>query len=61
MIGSALVLISKTDFWLKLGHSALDRASVFGWISKEKKRGSPPTPCHFRQAADLPKMTRNRW
>ena len=37
MIGSALVLISKTDFWLKLGQSALDRATVFGWISKKKK------------------------
>ena len=39
MIGCAFVLISKTDFWPKSGHSALDRAPVVGWISKKKKKG----------------------
>ena len=51
----------RTAFWPKSGQSALDRASVFGWISKKKRGGSPLISCHFRQIGSLPKVTRSRW
>ena len=62
MIGSAFVVISKTDFWPKSGHSASDRAPVIGWISKKIKK----VTTYFLSvsaglAAKLPKMTTNRW
>ena len=46
MIGSGFVLLSKTDFWPKSGHSANDMtfAPVNGWISKKKKKGHHPFP-----------------
>ena len=66
MIGSAFVLISKTDFWPKSGHSALNRAPVIGWISKKKKKIKKKVTTYFLSllagfAAKLPKVTRNRW